>query len=272
MVNRPDLVGRINPPLTGAQRAQMIRFYLTHLPLDSPETETVWYTLLDLRPGFVNNLLTKDRQTKGEKHFCEHTVAETPLMMLGAIEKMIKERIKELDGKFKFVDFGSGMGDPSFFIGGKYPNSSVVGYEINKIKVRETSKVATNLEYNNINFFEQDLSQAAFVPIVSDFYYFWNPVYPEILKGVVAKLKKIYDEGNDFIVITNKHVRPGSEWTTAEFVKQGSWITEDTEMAAKVGVTFMDLPPLDSWMPAIWKTKPRKRKTENEPADKPAEL
>jgi hypothetical protein len=79
--------------------------------------------------------------------------------MLGAIEKMIKvsflvrayticfncaaikERIQELEGKFKFVDFGSGMGDPSFFIGGKYPNSTVVGYEINKIKVRETNKV-----------------------------------------------------------------------------------------------------------------------------------
>jgi len=127
--------------------------------------------------------------------------------MLGAIEKLIKDKIEELGKKFTLVDFGSGMGEPSLFFGGKYPNSSIVGYEINKIKVRESSKVASLLEYNNIQFNVQDLSDEKFTPIAADFYYFWNPLYPPVLKPLVEKLKAVYDAGKDFIIITNQ-VRP----------------------------------------------------------------
>lgn len=59
--HRADLLGSINPPLTASQRQQMLRFVLKNFPHDSPETEDLWYMLMNLRPGAIHDAMERVR-------------------------------------------------------------------------------------------------------------------------------------------------------------------------------------------------------------------
>lgn len=128
---------------------------------------------------------------------------------------MIAKASKELQlapGQI-FVDIGSGHGDPSLVFGAMNPQVEVTGYDFVKAKVQSAQRLADSMGLRNVEFIQQDLSDPNFHVRVADYYYFFNPANPNIVRKVVREIK----ENSKFRIPTILTLKGG--WTD-EIIRQ----------------------------------------------------
>lgn len=112
-------------------------------------------------------------------------IISSPLDMLARASKELRLRPGQI-----FVDIGSGHGDPSLVIGALNPHVEVTGYDFVKAKVQSANRLAESMALRNVEFIQQDLSDPSFQVRVADYYYFFNPANPEIIRKIVREIKE----------------------------------------------------------------------------------
>jgi hypothetical protein len=253
----PELVSKVSPALSGAQRASLLKYIVRSYPLDSPAVERLWYDLLNMNAGKVHDIL-EERRSLGEDQFCEHTVANAPLVLLTEMQKLIQDRVKEGD---TFVDFGSGMGEPCLFFALRNEGLTSTGFEISPEKVHTAMASINELGISDlVKLNVQDLSFPSFNPPKSTFYYLWNPLLPEILSTIFDKLHQRYKKGESFSILTHASAR-GNEWTS-HYLRELPWLVENKTHASSVKPISM--PPIGSWRSTIFDTVPQQKKVKEE--------
>lgn len=90
--------------------------------------------------------------------------------------------------KGRFVDIGSGMGDPSLILAPLFPEMEFVGFELVDLKVNAANAMANELGLGNVVFFEQNLGDPNFKLPAADYYYFFNPVTESVSKKVAKDI------------------------------------------------------------------------------------
>lgn len=137
-------------------------------------------------------------------------VIQTPLYVLTELAQNMKFKPGE-----SLIDIGSGHGDPALVIGALNPQLKITGFDLVKEKVKWSQKSAEKLGVENVEFITQDLSDPKFKLPIADYYYFFNPVNPEV-NHMLAERIRSYSKDRPIKVIIF-----GGGWSERIFEKKG---------------------------------------------------
>lgn len=100
------------------------------------------------------------------------------------------------------VDLGSGHGYPAFVFSALNPTLKITGLELVEAKVLGAKRTVQRLEFQNIDFKEQDLSDESLEIPIADYYFMHNPFNQDIADDIAKRLFELAQENEITILST----------------------------------------------------------------------
>lgn len=113
------------------------------------------------------------------------------------------------------IDIGSGHGDPGVTFGSLNPGLEILGYELVLQKVVGANRIAKKLGLSNVKFVQQDLSDENFQLPRADYYYLFNPIWPELVRKLGLQIRNLPKSRQIKVLVY------GIGWTLSEFESAG---------------------------------------------------
>lgn len=105
------------------------------------------------------------------------------------------------------VDLGCAYGRMAHVVGHHYPGVSFVGYELVDERVQEGNRVLSQFHYPSCHLITADLSDAAFVPPLAEYYFIFDFGSRPAIEKILNDLKKISLKKEITVVARGRGIR-----------------------------------------------------------------